>query len=175
MTWADWFWINRLAGSYHQSKGSPLPGQAKLLHVCPQCGYSKPANDDLPPAALFRPWHLRGKDAVKAYVASLGSEANEWLLALFVDKDLNLLAVDTIGRGDVGGVRVSFAPILCRGHALKAAGFILVHNHPSGIAKPSQDDIRTTVRLRRASADLEMPLLDHLIVAGDKVESIGGF
>ncbi|MDB6098792.1 MAG: radC [Gammaproteobacteria bacterium] len=152
-----------------------MPGQASAGWRCPQCGYTEPSNDDLPPAALFHPWHLRGRNSVKAYVETLGSEVREWLLALYVDDDLNLLAVDTVGRGDVGSVKVGLARILCRGHMLDATGFILVHNHPSGDPSPSPTDLQTTVRLRRTSEDMEMPLLDHLIIAGEEMVSVGGF
>jgi DNA repair protein RadC len=43
----------------------------------------------------------------------------------------------------------------------------------SGDPTPSESDIKTTTRLRRASEDLELPLLDHLIVAGDEMNSVG--
>jgi DNA repair protein RadC len=154
-------------------RGVVLSSQTSARWQCPQCGYVA-SNDELPENLFFRPWHVRGRAQVKAYVETLGQEAREWLLALYVDKNLQLLAVDTVGRGDVSEVRVSFARILCRGHALNAAGFILVHNHPSGNPKPSKADIQITGRLRRASAELEMPMLDHLIIGGDQIESVGG-
>jgi DNA repair protein RadC len=91
-----------------------------------------------------------------------------------VDKHLNLLAVETIGRGDVAGVRINTAAILCRGHALKASGFFLVHNHPSGDPRPSATDIRTTNILRRLSHELDLPLLEHFIIAGDDLATVGG-
>ena len=150
-----------------------MSGPSTAPWRCPQCGFIA-SNDDLPENVFFRPWHVRGRTQVIAYVESLGREATEWLLALYVDHALQLLAVDTIGRGDVSSVRVNFARILCRGHALNAAGFILVHNHPSGNPNPSDSDIQITCRLRRASAELEMPLLDHLIIAGDEIVSVGG-
>ena len=134
--------------------------------ACSRCGYVEPANDVSPPIK-FRPWHVRDRAAVKAYVATLSAETREWLLALFVDKKLNLLAVDTVGRGDISSVEVNLTAILCRGHALDAAGFILVHNHPSGDPRPSSDDARFTNHLRRISHELDIPLLDHFIVAGD--------
>ena len=152
-----------------------MPAEATAHWRCPQCGYTAPSNDDAAPDVFFRPWHVRGRGAVKSYVATLGAEAREWLLALYVDKDLQLLAVDTIGRGDVSGVHVNFGRILCRGHALNAAGFILVHNHPSGDPRPSKTDITTTARLAHASRELDMPLLDHLVIAGKEMMSVGGF
>lgn len=151
-----------------------MSGSNSPQRQCPNCGFI-PSNDENPPALVYRPWHIRGRAAVRSYVASLTEEAHEWLMALFVDDELSLLAVDTIARGDVSSCKVNFARILCRGHALKAAGFILVHNHPSGDPTPSSDDIKVTSRLRRASVDLELPLLDHLIIAGEHMMSVGGF
>jgi DNA repair protein RadC len=152
-----------------------LSGQAALLRQCSQCGHIERSIDPVPHIPIYRPWHVRGRHAVKQYVASLSEETHEWLLALFVDRDLNLLAVDTIARGSVSGCPISFARILCRGHALRAAGFILVHNHPSGDANPSSDDIQITRRLRHISVEMDLPLLDHFIIAGDEMHSIGGF
>ena len=152
-----------------------MTGPATARWQCPQCGYIQASNDDLAPNAFLRPWHVRGRGSVKAYVESLGIEAREWLLALYVDPHLHLLAVDTIGRGDVGSCPVPFNRIVERAFQLKASAYILVHNHPSGDPKPSIADIKTTVRLARLSADLEIPLLDHLIIAGDQMISCGHF
>lgn len=153
-----------------------LPSQTLSQRECPRCGYVQATNDDtLAPTGLYHPWHVRSRKDVKAYVATLPQEACEWLLALFVDDHLNLLAVDTVARGDISGCRVPFAHILCRGHALAATGFLLVHNHPSGDPTPSDTDIQLTRRLRRASEDLDMPLLDHFVIAGDDMVSVGGF
>jgi DNA repair protein RadC len=151
-----------------------LSGQTSETWQCPQCGYIAQSNDELTPDAFFRPWHVvHGRAGVKAYVESLGEEAHEWLLALYVDAGLQLLAVDTVARGDVAGCDVPFWKLINRGHELKAAGFILVHNHPSGDPTPSHSDIRMTARLYHASRDLEMPLLAHLIIAGDEITQVG--
>lgn len=145
------------------------------LKACPQCGYllPKPSNDDLSAAALYRPWHVRNQAAVLAYVESLADETHEWLLALFVDAQLHLIAVDTVGRGSVGGCQINFGRIYCQGRALGAAAFLLVHNHPSGDPTPSPDDLRATKWLRRISTELDLPLLDHLVVARGGMRSVG--
>jgi len=121
----------------------------------------------------YRHWRLPNRKAVFEYVHSLGDEASEWLCALYVDEGLNLLAVETVAVGDVGNVRVDFGSIICRGRSQGAAGFILVHNHPSGDPTPSDADKQVTVRLRHVSEQMEMPLLDHFIVAGDRMEPVG--
>ena len=150
-----------------------MSGDALALRKCPTCGHVDTSSDDgLPSLLPYRPWHVRGRAQVKAYVATLPLETREWLLAMFVDQDLNLLAVDTVGRGDIAACRVPFAKILCRGHALKASGFILVHNHPIGDPTPSTADIEMTRRLRWTSEELDMPLLDHFVIAGDEMTRV---
>ena len=57
---------------------------------------------------------------------------------------------------------------------LNAAAIIAAHNHPSGIAEPSRADQLLTTSLRRSLAVLEIELLDHLIVAGDRTVSASG-
>jgi DNA repair protein RadC len=71
-------------------------------------------------------------------------------------------------------VAVDFRQLIGRGLRIGAAGFLLVHNHLSGDPRPSAADVQVTNRLRRLSAELEMPLLDHLIVAGAKFARSGG-
>ena len=151
-----------------------MSGNTSPLRACLQCGYISSANDEIAPDAFFRPWHvIHGRYGVKAYVASLGQEAEEWLLALYVDEGLQLLAVDTVARGDVSSVAASTWQLISRGKTLGAAGFILVHNHPSGNPNPSQSDIRLTRRLAHVSRELDVPLLDHFIIAGDEIMSVG--
>ncbi len=48
-----------------------------------------------------------------------------------------------------------------------AAGIIALHNHPSGAAEPSKEDIRITNNLIEAGKVMEIPLHDHIIIAGD--------
>jgi DNA repair protein RadC len=106
-------------------------------------------------------------------VETLGSETHEWLLALFVDEHLQLLAVDTVARGDISNCPISLSRILVRAHSLRADGFILVHNHPSGDPQPSAADIRITQKVAYISRELDVPLRDHLVVAGEEIKSVG--
>jgi DNA repair protein RadC len=52
-----------------------------------------------------------------------------------------------------------------------AAAVILAHNHPSGVAEPSQADELITRRLREALAMVDIRVLDHLIIAGGDIVS----
>lgn len=150
---------------------SALPNQP-TTH-CPRCGFCQGANEDSPELALYRPQHIKNRETVFAYVKSLSDETHEWLLALYVDSYLNLIAIETVARGGLSDVTANPGAILCRGRALGAQGFVLVHNHPSGDAAPSNADIAFTQRLRQTSAELDIPLLDHFIVAGGKMNVVG--
>ena len=58
------------------------------------------------------------------------------------------------------------------GLAVHAAAIILAHNHPSGLAEVSAADIQLTRQLKQSLAVVDIALLDHLIVAADKVISM---
>lgn len=120
-----------------------------------------------------RPWHvMHGTMAVKQYVASLGEETHEWLLALYVDDDLQLLSVETIARGGISDCPVPKRHLISRAKTLRAAGFILVHNHPSGDTRPSGADIQITQSVAMIAREFDVPLLDHFVIAGAKMLSL---
>lgn len=99
----------------------------------------------------------------------------EWVLAFFVDDDLGLLAIETLARGSISEAKVNVGQLICRGRSLEAAGFFLVHNHPSGDPTPSQMDINFTRRLLNISADCDLPMLCHVIVANGGMKAVGAW
>ena len=86
-----------------------------------------------------------------------------WLLAL--DRRNHVRASRRVCMGGRHGLSVT-APDVLR-HALMegAAGFVLVHNHPSGSPEPSVEDQRFTERVAQAAAAIDIPLFDHVVVA----------
>ena len=74
--------------------------------------------------------------------------------------------------GTVDGASVHPREVVKEALARNAAAVILAHNHPSGVAEPSQADEIITTRLRDALALVEIRVLDHLIVAGSSVTSL---
>ena len=56
--------------------------------------------------------------------------------------------------------------------SLNASGVVLAHNHPSGIALPSKEDVELTLRLRDALELMSLTLLDHIVVAEDDFVSM---
>ena len=70
--------------------------------------------------ALHRPWRLRNFAALQEYTATLPQEMREWVLALFVDGELGLLAVETVACGSISGAMVNVGHLVCRGRSLRA-------------------------------------------------------
>ena len=135
------------------------------LVECRSCRAKVRRTADDPPPIPFRPWHLRGSRAVAAYLASLGEETHEWLLALFLNEDAELLAVNTLARGSAGEAPIDVRGIVRCALALDATGVVLAHNHPSGCALPSPDDHRATRRVAAALESIDVALVDHFIAA----------
>ena len=85
-----------------------------------------------------------------------------WALAL--SSDLRLIAHDMIFRGTLNQCLFHPRDIFRFACKKNAACFILVHNHPSGDARPSRADQIMTKRLFTLSVVLEIPMKDHVIV-----------
>ena len=88
----------------------------------------------------------------------------EVFAVLFLDNRHRVLAFEELFRGTIDGASVHPREVVRRALALNAAAVIFSHNHPSGIAEPSQADQRITTRLREALALIDVRVLDHLVV-----------
>ena len=95
------------------------------------------------------------------------------MLALYLNEDFRLIAFETVVRGDTSGFLVHIWHLINCAKALEAAGFVLVHNHPSGDPQPSPADINLTRQLAQLSRYLDVPLFDHFILAGDELREVG--
>ena len=91
---------------------------------------------------------------------------------LFLDTRHHVIACEELFRGTVDGASVHAREVVKRTLAHNAAAVILAHNHPSGIAEPSEADRSITLKLAKALALVEVRVLDHLIVGGTTVVSM---
>lgn len=102
---------------------------------------------------------------------SLENEKREQFRVLFLDKKLRLLIDEKMGDGTIDHAPVYPREIARRALELSASSVILVHNHPSGDAKASAQDIAMTRKIVMALAQLEIKVIDHLIVASEGTTS----
>lgn len=96
----------------------------------------------------------------------LAGRDQEVFVVLFVDSQNRLIRPDEMFRGTLGQTAVYPREIVKRALDLQAAAVILAHNHPSGVAEPSQADIGLTQALKQALSSVGISVLDHVIVGG---------
>jgi DNA repair protein RadC len=94
----------------------------------------------------------------------LRHHTSEVFACLFMDIHLRLIRFDELFYGTVHEAVVYPREIVRRGLLYNAARIILAHNHPSGIALPSDADKMVTNNIKQALALVDMKLIDHIIV-----------
>jgi DNA repair protein RadC len=110
--------------------------------------------------------------AVKDYLCLLlHGRPQEVFMVLFLDSQNRLILADEMFRGTLNQTAVYPREVIRRALELNAAAVILAHNHPSGVAEPSQADRVLTDALRAALRHLDIPVLDHIIVAAGSTYS----
>ena len=74
------------------------------------------------------------------------------------------MAFEELFRGSINGAAVHPREVVRRCLAHNAAAVIFAHNHPSGVAEPSQADCEITAQLKQALQLIDVRVLDHFIV-----------
>jgi len=94
----------------------------------------------------------------------------ETVFLLCLDAKCKVICCREIERGTVNSAAISIRKVVEAALDANATSVVLAHNHPSGVALPSPEDVQTTHRLAKALYAVEVSLLDHVIVAdGDYV------
>jgi len=110
---------------------------------------------------------LTSPTAVRDYLRLiLHSKDYEVFCCVFLDAQNRVIAVEELFRGTLTQTSVYPREIIKRALTHNAAALILAHNHPSGVAEPSQADRLLTRKLADALALVDIRVLDHFIVAG---------
>ena len=114
---------------------------------------------------------ITSPDASRAYLKlQLAERTQEVFCCLFLDNRHRVIAFEELFYGTIDGCSVHPREVVRRVIEHNAAAVILAHNHPSGVAEPSQADMTITKRLREALTLIDVRVLDHLVI-GDEVVS----
>jgi len=109
---------------------------------------------------------LENPEQTQAYLRlHLAERPSEVFACLYLDTRHRVIALEELFQGTIDGASVHPREVVRRAMEVNAAAVILAHNHPSGVAEPSQADLRITQRLRDALALVDIRVLDHVIVA----------
>ena len=97
---------------------------------------------------------------------------NETVFLLCLDAKCKVLGCKEVGEGSVNSASVPIRRIVEMALGMNATSVVLAHNHPSGLALPSGEDVQTTRRLAVALDAVDITLADHIIVAEDDYVSM---
>ena len=97
---------------------------------------------------------------------------NETVMILCLDAKCKVLGCKEVGEGSVNSASVPIRRIVEMALGMNATTVVLAHNHPSGVAVPSGEDVQTTRRLAAALDAVDITLADHIVVADDDFVSM---
>lgn len=95
----------------------------------------------------------------------------ETIYCIFLDAKNKMLAIEKMFTGSITASAVYTREIAKRIMEIKATGFVMVHNHPSGDINPSAEDKAITIKVGIAAASIDVSLHDHIII-GDGYHSM---
>ena len=110
--------------------------------------------------------------ATRQYLAiKMRTYTREVFACLFLDNQHRLISYEELFFGTIDGASVHPREVVKRSLEMNAAAVIFAHNHPSGVAEPSQADRRITARLESALSLVDIRVLDHMVVGDGEVVS----
>lgn len=96
--------------------------------------------------------------------------ANETVFLLCLDAKCKVLCCREVSEGSVNAASISMRKIVDVALSSNATSVVLAHNHPSGLALPSPEDVQTTLRVAKALDSIDVILVDHLVISdGDYI------
>lgn len=104
-------------------------------------------------------------DSASDYLrAQLAQQKREVFAMLMLDSQHQLIAYREMFKGTINSAAVYPRELVKQAMDDNAAAVILAHNHPSGVAEPSQADIQITQRIKQAFALVDVAVLDHFVI-----------
>ncbi|NNF68091.1 MAG: DNA repair protein RadC [Gammaproteobacteria bacterium] len=112
------------------------------------------------------------RDTETFLLARLRDRPHEVFCCLYLDNRHRVLLFEELFRGTIDGTSVYPREVVKQALAVNAAAVILAHNHPSGVAEPSQADERITKRVKSALDLVDIRVLDHLVIGDGATTSL---
>jgi len=115
---------------------------------------------------------LGSPHAVRDYLRlTLMGREHEVFMVLFLDAQNRLIESEEMFRGTLTQTSVYPREVVKRSLHFNASGVILAHNHPSGLAEPSQADEALTRALKQALGLVDVRVLDHFVIGSNTITS----
>ncbi|OAJ96190.1 hypothetical protein APB76_01090 [Vibrio bivalvicida] len=115
---------------------------------------------------------LTSPEQTKLYLSGLlRDKQREEFFVLFLDNQHRVICGESLFQGTIDAASVYPREVVKRALEHNSAALILAHNHPSGVAEPSQSDRRITRRISDALALVDIRVLDHFVVGDGEIVS----
>lgn len=152
----DAFFLRDTQGRYQPATDDQLLGAARKLAL----------------RKLQRGAPFNRPDQVRAFLRErLAGLEHEVFAVLFLDTQLQLIEYQEMFRGTLSSAAVPPREVVKEALKLNAGAIIMAHNHPSGTAEPSSSDCNLTTQIKAALGLIDVRVLDHIVVAGDRTTS----
>ncbi len=109
------------------------------------------------------------RDYLKLHLYGLPYEV---FAVMYLDNRHRVIRYEELFRGTIDGSSVHPREVVRKVLTTNTAAVIFAHNHPSGVAEPSQSDLRITQRLREALSLIDVRVLDHMIIGDGNIVSL---
>ena len=140
-------------------------GRAKALQLSAALELGRRRQMTVPPNGSF----IRSSvDVFERFAIRLSDLGHEEFWLVLLRRSNAIMAEVMVSKGGLTGTVADPKLIFSKALAMRAAGIIAVHNHPSGNVRPSRSDRELTKNLQWAGEMLDCPLLDHLIVSRNR-------
>lgn len=150
--------LNAASGELQTAQGIG-PGKAAILGATRECCCRYLAEKLAPGKRIASP-----ADSTHFLLARLRDRPHEVFCCLFLDNRHRVLAFDELFRGTIDNTTVYPREVVKQALHRNAAAVILAHNHPSGVAEPSEADQLITRRIGDALSLVDVRLLDHFVI-----------
>lgn len=118
--------------------------------------------------SLDVPSHIYGiEEAGTFFIKEIGNNSVESFFVLYMNASNEVVAMSQIAKGDISNVTLSISEVLRIGILSNSKYILIAHNHPSGIAKPSESDQEITKKIAQAAKLVSISLIDSIIVCGN--------
>lgn len=110
-------------------------------------------------------------DIADCYMEQLRHQKQEIVLLLLIDTKGSLIKEIVLTKGTYKSSLVSVRDIFVQALLFESSGIVLLHNHPSGISAPSDEDFIITSKIKHAGDLIEIGLIDHIIIGDNNFYS----
>ncbi len=111
------------------------------------------------------------KDVADVFIPLLKDELKELFIVVCLNSANKIIKFETISVGNLNSSVVHPREVFKTAIENSSASIILLHNHPSGNPEPSGEDIAITKKLTETGKIMDIPVFDHIIIAGDNFTS----